>query len=205
MWDVPERNSTANTGGADETISMIDRPLVTQSQEKDVTAVSRFARAAREITGVQLAEWYRLELGSAPKRADHDKLYFVGHDRIPGTGDFTNRGEEHLAIALFNEYRPPNAGLPLPGGEPHAILDYQFPLKARQSDRGCVGKIDLLGAFPSGRLCIIELKRISEGTPETPLRALLEGLAYTGHSDRSSQHAGNRNGSPSFSGKRDIP
>jgi len=177
MWDVPERNATANTDAADETISMIDHPLVTQSQEKNVTAVSRFARAARETTGVQLAEWYRRELAAAPKRADHDKLYFVGHDGIPGTGDFTNRGEEHLAIALFNEYRPPNAGLPLPGGEPLAILDYQFPLKARQSDRG-VGKIDLLGSFPSGRLCIIELKRISGGTPETPLRALLEGLAY---------------------------
>ena len=131
---------------------MIDHPLVTKSQEKDVSAVSRFARAAREITGAQLDEWYRRELAAAPKRVEQGKPYFVGHDGIPGTGDFTNRGEEHLAIALFNEYRPPNAGLPLPGGEPLAILDYQFPLKARQSDRG-VGKIDLLGAFPSGRLC----------------------------------------------------
>ena len=156
---------------------MIEHPLVTRSQEKDVTAVSRFVRAAREITGVQLAEWYRQELAAAPKRAEHGKLYFVGHDGIPGTGDSTNRGEEHLAIALFNEYRPPNAGLPLPGGEPLAILDYQFPLKARQSDRG-IGKIDLLGAFPSGRLCVVELKRISGSSPETPLRALLEGLAY---------------------------
>lgn len=176
MRDTPERNSTANTDTTDETISMIDHPLVTKSQEKDVSAVSRFARAAREITSVQLAEWYRLELVAAPRRVEQDKLYFVGHDGIPETGDFTNRGEEHLAIALFNEYRPPNAGLPLPGGEPLAILDYQFPLKARQSDRG-VGKIDLLGTFPSGRLCIIELKRISGPSPETPLRALLEGLA----------------------------
>ena len=100
MWDAPERNSTANTGAADETISMIDHPLVTQSQEKDVTAVSRFARAAREITGVQLAEWYRQEIAAAPKRAAHDKLYFVGHVGVPGTGDFTNRGEEHEPVAV---------------------------------------------------------------------------------------------------------
>jgi len=57
---------------------MMDHPLVTQSHEKDVTAVSRFARAAREITGAKLAEWYRQELAAAPKREEHYKLYFVG-------------------------------------------------------------------------------------------------------------------------------
>ena len=92
MWDAPERNSTANTGAADETITMIDHPLVTQSHEKDVTAVSRFARAAREIAGAKLAELYRQELAAAPKREEHHKLYFVGCVfRLKATADSSRR------------------------------------------------------------------------------------------------------------------
>jgi hypothetical protein len=157
---------------------MVEHPLITRSRDSDVTAVSRFAGAAANITAAQLVEGYRQELAAAPKRAAFGKRYFVGHDGVPGTRDETNRVEEHLAMALFNAYRNPNPGLLLPNGEPLAILDYQFPLKARRSDHG-VGKVDLLGALSSGRLCVIELKRMSGGSPETPLRALLEGLAYT--------------------------
>ena len=161
----------------EETVVRSAHPLVTRSQEKDVTAVTRFSRTAREISVQQLSDWFQQEVAAAPNRRARGKPYFVGHDGIPGTGDFTNRGEEHLAIALFNAYSHPAPGLVLPSGEVLSILDYQFPLKARLADRG-IGKIDLLGALISGRLCVIELKRMSSGSPETPLRALLEGLAY---------------------------
>ncbi len=71
---------------------MIDHPLVTQGQEKDLTAVSRFARAAREITGAKLAECYRRELAAALKREEHDKLYFVGCVfRLKATADSSRR------------------------------------------------------------------------------------------------------------------
>lgn len=152
-------------------------PLVIRSQSPDVTAVSRFAQAAAEMSRAELVGWYRQEVSAAPKRAARGKSYFVGHDGIADTGCHTNRAEEHLAIALFNAYGPSTAGLPLPDGEGLSILDYQFPLKASRSDPG-IGKVDLLGVFSSGRVCVIELKRMSSGTPETPLRALLEGLAY---------------------------
>ncbi len=92
MWDAPKRNSTVNAGAADETISMIDHPLVTQSQEKDLTAVSRFACAAREITGVKLAECYRQVLAAELKREEHYKLYFVGCVfRLKATADSSQR------------------------------------------------------------------------------------------------------------------
>ena len=152
-------------------------PLVIRSQSPDVTAVSRFAQAAAEMSRAEINEWYRQEVSEAPKRAARGKAYFVGHDGSANTGGDTNRGEEHLAIALFHAYGPNREGLVLPDGDRLSIFDYQFPLKARRSDPG-IGKVDLLGVFASGRICVIELKRMSSGTPETPLRALLEGLAY---------------------------
>ena len=37
------------------------------------------------------------------------------------------------------------------------MLYYQFPLKAKQADKG-IGKVDLRGATDRGRLIVIELK-----------------------------------------------
>ena len=41
------------------------------------------------------------------------------------------------------------------------MLYYQFPLKAKQADKG-IGKVDLRGATDRGRLIVIELKVKSE-------------------------------------------
>jgi hypothetical protein len=152
-------------------------PLVMLSHSTEVTAVSRFARAAADMTRAEIYAWYQQEVASAPKRTTRGKTYFVGHDGSVNSGSETNRAEEHMAIALFNAYGKTTEGLVLPDGERLCLLDYQFPLKASQSDRG-IGKVDLLGVFSSGRVGGIELKRTGEATPETPLRALLEGLAY---------------------------
>ena len=53
-----------------------------------------------------------------------------------------------------------------------------MPLKARQGDRG-VGKVDLFAAVDGRLPCVVELKVAGESARgDTPLRALLEGLAY---------------------------
>ena len=65
----------------------------------------------------------------------------------------------------------------MPEGGSIELLDYQVPLKARRSDAG-VGKIDIFGLNDSAIPVVIELKVLGKGTPDTPLRALLEGLAY---------------------------
>jgi hypothetical protein len=83
-----------------------------------------------------------------------------------------------LAGALFNECQNGKEFL-LPGKRKLKIINYQFPLKAKQDDNG-IGKIDLFGVIDKETPCVIELKVDQErrGKSDTPLRALLEGLAY---------------------------
>lgn len=152
-------------------------PLITLSQRSDISSLSLFCVAALELTIDGLRRGYDQERQSAPLRAGRGKKYFVGHDGIPSTGSGTKRGEEHLAIALFNAHRTPNAPLPLPNSGALRILDYQVPLKARRSD-AAMGKVDLLAVDHADDVAVIELKVLGRATPETPLRAAIEGLAY---------------------------
>jgi hypothetical protein len=103
------------------------------------------------------------------------KRYFVGHTGFPsGSSNSTSR-EEHLAIALWNAEQT----FMLPDGQTLELLDYQFPLKARQSDKG-VGKVDLISVLGGIQPGVIELKihTFGAGQSDTPLRAFLEALAY---------------------------
>lgn len=83
-----------------------------------------------------------------------------------------------MAGALFN-YCQEGHPLKLPGDGDLKLIDYQFPLKARQNDKG-IGKVDLFGVINQIIPCIIELKVDQDGggEPDTPLRAILEGLTY---------------------------
>lgn len=67
----------------------------------------------------------------------------------------------------------------LSDGRSLSIIDYQTPLKARQTDKG-VGKIDLFGVIDKTIPTVMELKIHGQdgSKADTPLRALLEGLAY---------------------------
>ena len=81
-----------------------------------------------------------------------------------------------MAIALWNlnEYWPRHDG-----GWFH-MLDYQFPLKGKQMDKG-IGEVDLLGVTDKGRLMVIELKvKPKDGNDrrESPMKALIQGLRY---------------------------
>ncbi len=80
----------------------------------------------------------------------------------------SNRNEEVIAIKMFNACK---------GGVQYAkvgtILDYQVPLKNKQSDQA--GKIDLL-AYDGNVLRVLELKK--PDTQETMLRCVLEGYTY---------------------------
>jgi hypothetical protein len=123
-----------------------------------------------------LVEAYRHDCVVAPRRPESGKRYLVEtHDGRPRSGAFTNRNEEHLALALWNDCTQ-GAGLFLqPTGLRLHLVDYQVPLKAAQSDR--VGKLDLLGLLDDGTLCLVELKAPGE-RGDSPLLALLEALSY---------------------------
>lgn len=129
-----------------------------------------------QIDRDDLCDEYRALVQCAPQRSDRNKAYFVGHNGQLSTTGVSNRHEEHLAIALWNL----KGFWPRPGGGQFALLDYQFPLKARQGDKG-IGKIDLLGLTDRGQLMVIELKVKPPGDNnrgETPAAALMQGLRY---------------------------
>ena len=152
------------------------RPMTRLRDVRDVKALSLFADACDRLNGRELAEAYRAEGVDAPRRWAVGKPYRdPTRNGSPGTGDSTNRNEEHLAIAIFNAYRPPSDGICLPDSRKLQILDYQMPLKARQADAG-VGKVDLFGLLSTGEACIIELK--AAGSRYTPLEAMIEALGY---------------------------
>ena len=113
----------------------------------------------------------------APRRSDRGKSYFVDrHNGNLSTTGGSNRFEEHLAIALWRI----NGLWPRPGQGGSRLLDYQFPLKAHQSDQG-IGKVDLFGVTIDKRPMVIELKvRPQEGNSrgESPMAALMQGLRY---------------------------
>lgn len=152
--------------------------LIKLYTSREVNQATAFAGLAEELDETTLAGAYLELVETAPRRHQRDKTYLSGRDGIPGGGGRSNRREEHLAAALRNASL---AGKPfvLPDGRRLAFLDYQTPLKARRGDVG-IGKVDLFGCLDEARACVIELKvaRSRDALADTPLRALLEALAY---------------------------
>lgn len=161
---------------------MEEPALIQLANREAVNQVRHFGEEAARLDAKKLADDYRADRGLAPRRAESGKDYFLTRSGIPGKGEPTSRREEHLAVALFNTLGADGGGLAMVDDDSLRILDYQFPLKASRSDPG-VGKIDLLGAFATGRLAVVELKYLPPekqhaSSADTPLRAFLEGLAY---------------------------
>lgn len=140
--------------------------------------LTQFAQVAQELSVTDLVQKYKQLMKNAPRRHEREKKYFVGHELFLGGKKNSNRAEEHLAGALFNECQNGEHFI-LPDKHKLKLVDYQFPLKSRQNDKG-IGKIDLLGVIDDEIPCVIELKVDQKGgvKADTPLRALLEGLAY---------------------------
>ena len=153
--------------------------LIDLYNKADVNRISRFSTAAKNLDIAEICEDYAELRSAAPQRFKHGKTYFVAsHNGIPSSGESSNRREEHLAIAMYNASRS-GKQFELPDGRNLEVVDYQTPLKAKQSDRG-VGKVDLFGVVDKTLPTVIELKIEGQngGYSDTPLRALLEGLAY---------------------------
>ncbi len=152
---------------------MPPRTLIHLHKDPAVNRLSQFAEVARDLDAAEIATLYNQLVEAAPRRHERGKRYLDGRTGIASSGAASNRREEHLAIALFNASRG-GAALPLHDGRSLELLDYQTPLKARQTDSG-FGKVDLFGVIDRRIPCVVELK-VKGG--DTPLRALLEGLAY---------------------------
>ena len=152
----------------------ISKDLIDLANSPHVTRIRDFPATASSLDTDELLVMYEALRDTAPRRHARDNEYFVGHKGVPSTKGASNRMEEHLAMALCNNM----VGLPLDESDELRLLDYQVPLKARQTDAG-IGKIDILGVTASGRVAVVELKVTSNSSKgDNPLRALLESLAY---------------------------
>jgi hypothetical protein len=147
-------------------------------KERQANQVSGFCDFARQLTLDELIESYQQLKNTAPRRHARNLKYFVGHNGVTSSGTHSNRREEHLAVALWNQCQA-SGPLQLARMGELSLLDYQFPLKARQGDKG-IGKVDLFGVAGNSEPCVIELKihSANQGMADTPLRAFLEALAY---------------------------
>jgi hypothetical protein len=162
--------------------------LLELSNSRDVKQAKGFRQVAEGLTGTSLEEQYRREVESAPDRRGAGKKYFGSHPKPP-TGPRNGKDSEHCAMALLAHSRAGGA-LELPSGGALTLLDYQVPLATAAVDSSLgaadpnkgIGKIDLLGLLPDDRLAVVVVKYIPPsatrgGTGDTPLRALLGGLA----------------------------
>ena len=151
--------------------------LIELYKKEELNRISEFLDFMKNMDMSQLYDGYKqLRDIEAPKRQNP---YFVdSHNGIASSGSSSTRREEHLALALFNGSRA-NKEFILPDGRLIDFIDYQTPLKAKQSDKG-IGKVDLFGAIDSRHPAVVELKiKGANGSyADSPLHALLEGLAY---------------------------
>ena len=172
---------------------VLQHPLIDLAHSRDVKQAKGFRKVAEGLTGESLDAQYKVEVESAPRRAEAGKKYFGSHPKVP-TGRRNGKDPEHLAMALLRAGREADEGrgVRLPDGEELTLLDYQVPLATAAADKALgdqdpnkdIGKIDLLGLLPDDRLAVIVVKFVPPsatrgGTGDTPLRALLEGLALT--------------------------
>lgn len=166
LFDVPDRSATAEAPP--------HRPLTALQRSGRLQSVAQRAELLAELMDADLGALFQAEHAAAPRRHERKKLYLRARTGITSSGDHTNRHEEHLAVALFSRFGASTEGLNVGGDARIRLLDYQVPLKARDSDS--LGKVDLLGVDHDSSLCVVELK--SGTSNEALLRGLIEGLSY---------------------------
>jgi hypothetical protein len=150
------------------------KALIDLAHSPVINRKKALGEVAASLDADQLLTMYEELVGSAPQRHSREKKHFVGHTGVPSTTGVSTRTEDHLAIALCDL----DDTAQLSTTERLTLLDYQVPMKARQTDAG-VGKVDIVAATASGRIAVVELKvTTNTSTGDTPLRALIESLVY---------------------------
>ena len=164
----------------------MSHPLIERSTEKTVRQAAEFKNAAAEINPERLSEDYAAERAAAPRVHEGGRTYFVKRTGKPATERRNNKDEEHLGAALVRASGEKGFELPDDLGRLH-LLDYQVRAKtgpADESETKGITRFDLIGVGPEGRLVVVKLRYLEPTATrcrvgDTPLRQLLEGLAYT--------------------------
>jgi hypothetical protein len=166
----------------------VSHPLIQRAAEREVRQSTGFRNAAAELDGPGLAADFEKEKASAPRLHAESKRYFVKRSGKPASERRRNKDEDHVGQALVRFCRERGEGLPLPDDDWSLLpLDHQVRVKSGPLDDPAtkgIGRIDLLGVTSEDRIAVVKLRVLEPGATrcgvgDTPLRALLEGLAYT--------------------------
>ncbi len=166
-------------------------PLVDLAADKDVRKAAGFRAVAAELTGENLSERYTQETANAPHRQDAGRKYFVAYNSRLSAMRKPGRDDEHASLALADHCSRSGDSLGLPDeGGAVSFVQAQVPLKSAAEDKSKgdadpnkgVGRLDLLGVGPEDRMVVGQVRYLAPSasrgrTGDTPLRALLEGLA----------------------------
>jgi len=165
----------------------VSHPLFALSQDREVRQSAGFRKAAAALDGEALASAFEQERANAPRLHDAGRRYFVKRSGKPATERRRNKDAEHVGAALVRHCRSAGEGIALPGEAGRIeLLDYQVRVKTGALDEPAtkgIGRVDLLGLL-GDRLAVVRLRYLEPsatrcGVGDTPLRALLEGLAYS--------------------------
>jgi hypothetical protein len=168
-------------------------PLVARSRDPRVRQARGVRDAAAELTGEILAAEFAAERASAPRRSEAKKKHLVQPNQRLAAERHPDRDGEHAAIALVVRRAKGGEPLRLPDDEGFfEALHAGVVLKSAPADPKLgaddpnygIDRVDLVGVGPGDRLALVLMRYVTPsstrvGTGETPLRALLEGLAHT--------------------------
>jgi hypothetical protein len=172
--------------------------LIDLANEAGVKTPASFREAADSLTGQQLADLYAQERATAAEEVSGEIQHLVGHD---GTIDGEPAvDDKELAIAILNQCRHDEVPLVLADGvapsDPDDVddqgipatridlIDYAVPVttlapsKIKAKHR-VLSALDLIGLTADERLAVARVRLMPPKSTkgDTPLRALLEGLA----------------------------
>jgi hypothetical protein len=166
-------------------------PLLERAASAEVRNAKGFKAVAAALTGERLAADFAAERDAAPRRAASGRKHLVAANRKLAAERKPARDSEHLALALATRTEEGGAPLALPDAGAFTALHAGVVLKGAQPDPALgvddpnwgAEPIDLLGIGPDGRLAVAVVRWLAPSasrvqTGDTPLRALLEGLAW---------------------------
>jgi hypothetical protein len=165
-------------------------PLIELANEKQVKQAKGFTAIAVDLKGSELELKYNEEKANALKRHEAGKKYLgVKSGRIP-SGRQNGKDDAHASMAIAAFCKAGGEAPKLPDGSELQILDSLVPLRTATPDSSKgdadpnkgVDDIDLLAMLPDNRLAVVCVKYLAAeatrgGAGDTPLRALLRGLA----------------------------
>jgi len=163
----------------------LSHPLIALAHDKAVRQAAGFRQAAAELTPDRIAGIYAAEREAAPSVHGTGRTYFVKRTGKPATERHQSRDEEHLGAALVRAASDSGLELPDAAGQLR-LLDYQVRAKTGPADDPAtkgITRFDLLGIGPGDRLAVVQLRYLEPSATrchvgDTPLRVLLDGLAY---------------------------